>query len=86
PIINVVFNNSALGWVLHGGGPFAAEFNDFDLAAIARSMHCHGIRVTEPEQLEDAFREAIACGRPTVIDVVTSLEVSFRDVTSPLAR
>lgn len=86
PIINVVFNNSALGWVLHGGGPFAAEFNDFDLAAIARSMHCHGIRVTEPDQLEDAFREAIACGRPTVIDVVTSLEVSFRDVTSPLAR
>jgi len=85
PIINVVFNNSALGWVLHGGGPFAAEFDDFDHAAIARAMHCHGIRVTEPDQLEDAIREAIACGRPTVIDVVTSLEVSYRDVTSPLA-
>ena len=26
PIITVVFNNNALGWVLHGGGPFAAEF------------------------------------------------------------
>ncbi|MEN9807516.1 MAG: hypothetical protein RL756_2036 [Pseudomonadota bacterium] len=85
PIINVVFNNSALGWVFHGGGPFAAEFNDFDHAAIARSLQCHGIRVTEPDQLEDAIREAIACGRPTVIDVVTSLEVSYRDVTSPLA-
>ena len=32
PIITVVFNNNALGWVLHGGGPFAAEFNDFDHA------------------------------------------------------
>jgi acetolactate synthase-1/2/3 large subunit len=85
PIINVVFNNSALGWVLHGGGPFAAEFDEFDHAAIARAMHCHGIRVTEPDQLEDAIREAIACGRPTVIDVVTSLDVSYRDVTSPLA-
>jgi acetolactate synthase I/II/III large subunit len=85
PIINVVFNNSALGWVLHGGGPFAAEFDQFDHAAIARSMHCHGIRVTEPDQLEPALREAIACGRPAVIDVVTSLDVSFRDVTSPLA-
>ena len=30
PIITVVFNNNALGWVLHGSGPFAAEFNDWD--------------------------------------------------------
>ena len=46
PIIVVVFNNHALGWVLHGGGPFAAEFNDFDHAAIARAMGCNGVRVT----------------------------------------
>ena len=85
PIINVVFNNHALGWVLHGGGPFAAEFNDFDHAEMARGMHCHGIRVTAPEALEPAIREAMACGKPCVIDVVTSLKVSFRDVTSPLA-
>ncbi|MFU8817660.1 MAG: thiamine pyrophosphate-binding protein [Pseudomonadales bacterium] len=86
PIITVVFNNSALGWVLHGGGPFAAEFRDFDHAAIARSMGCRGIRVTEPDQLEQALQQAVAAELPTVIDVVTSLEVSFRDVTSPLAR
>lgn len=85
PIINVVFNNHALGWVLHGGGPFAAEFNDFDHAEMARAMHCHGIRVTNPADLEPAIREAMACGKPCVIDVETSLKVSFRDVTSPLA-
>jgi acetolactate synthase-1/2/3 large subunit len=85
PIVNVVFNNRALGWVLHGGGPFAAEFDDFDHAAIARAMKCNGIRVTAPDQLDSALRDAIASGRPTVVDVVTSLEVSYRDVTSPLA-
>ncbi len=85
PIINVVFNNHALGWVLHGGGPFAAEFDDFDHAEMARAMHCHGIRVTNPADLEPAIREAMACGKPCVIDVETSLAVSFRDVTSPLA-
>jgi acetolactate synthase-1/2/3 large subunit len=85
PIVNVVFNNHALGWVLHGGGPFAAEFQDFDHAEIARAMKCHGVRVTRPEDLEDALRDAISCGRPAVVDVVTSLEVSYRDVTSPLA-
>ena len=86
PIINVVFNNHALGWVLHGGGAFAAEFNDFDHGAIARSMGCFGVRVTDPAELEQAIAAAIASGKPAVVDVVTSLEVSFRDVTSPLAR
>ena len=85
PIVVVVFNNHALGWVLHGGGPFAAEFNDFDHAAIARAMGCRGERVTDPADLARAIDEAVKSDLPTVIDVVTSLEVSFRDVTSPLA-
>ena len=81
----VIFNNHALGWVLHGGGPFAAEFNDFDHAAIARAMGCNGVRVTDPAQLAQAISEAAKSDVPTVLDVVTSLDVSFRDVTSPLA-
>jgi acetolactate synthase-1/2/3 large subunit len=85
PIVTVVFNNNALGWVLHGGGPFAAEFADFDHAAIARAMGCHGVRVTEPAALGPALREAINARLPTVIDVRTSLAQSFADITSPLA-
>ncbi|WP_439814313.1 thiamine pyrophosphate-binding protein [Zavarzinia sp. CC-PAN008] len=85
PIVVVIFNNHALGWVLHGGGPFAAEFNDFDHAAIARAMGCNGVRISDPADLGAAIREAIGAGKPTVIDVLTSLDVSFRDVTSPLA-
>ncbi len=85
PIITVVFNNQALGWVLHGGGPFAAEFADFDHAAIARAMGCHGMRVTDPAALGPALREAMNARLPTVIDVRTSLAQSFADITSPLA-
>jgi acetolactate synthase-1/2/3 large subunit len=85
PIIVVVFNNKALGWVLHGGGPFAAEFADFDHAAIARAMGCNGVRVTEPAALGTALREALNARLPTVIDVRTSLAQSFADITSPLA-
>jgi acetolactate synthase-1/2/3 large subunit len=85
PIIVVVFNNHALGWVLHGGGAFAAEFNDFDHAAIARAMGCNGVRITDPKDLGPAIADAVRAETPTVIDVLTSLEVSFRDVTSPLA-
>ena len=86
PIVTVVFNNNALGWVLHGGGPFAAEFNDFDHAAIARAMGCRGERVEDPARLGPALQEAIASRQPTVIDVRTSLKTSFADITSPLAN
>jgi acetolactate synthase-1/2/3 large subunit len=85
PIVTVVFNNRALGWVLHGRGSFAAEFNDFDHAAIARAMGCEGVRITDPEALGPAIRAAAAARKPMVIDVVTALDaISFADVTSPL--
>jgi acetolactate synthase-1/2/3 large subunit len=85
PIVTVVFNNNALGWVYHGGGPFAAEFNDFDHAAIARAMGCRGERVVDAARLGPALTEAIASRQPTVLDVRTSLKQSFADITSPLA-
>ncbi|HUB97042.1 MAG TPA: thiamine pyrophosphate-binding protein [Stellaceae bacterium] len=86
PIVTVVFNNRALGWVLHGNGPYGAEFKDFDHAAIARAMGCRGVRVEDPAALAPALAEALQAGVPTVIDVVTSLAVSFADITSPLAN
>jgi len=86
PIVVVVFNNKALGWVLHGSGPFAAEFQEFDHAAIARAMGCRGTRVEDPAALAPALQEALAARVPTVSDVMTSLAVSFADITSPLAN
>ncbi|HEY1797226.1 MAG TPA: thiamine pyrophosphate-binding protein [Stellaceae bacterium] len=85
PIVVVVLNNNALGWVYHGSGPFGAEFHDFDHGAIARAMGCNGVRITDPETLGPAIKEAIAAKVPTVIDVKTSMKVSFADITSPLA-
>lgn len=87
PIVNVVFNNSALGWVLHGQGerPIASQFAPFDHAAIARAMGCEALRVEHPSELGPALSRAIGSGRPAVVDVVTSLKETFRKVTSPLA-
>jgi acetolactate synthase I/II/III large subunit len=89
PIVTVVFNNAALGWVKHEQSErereIACDFLDYDHAAIARSMGCKGIRVEEPDQLAMALKEALAAAEPTVIDVRTSLSESYRRVTSPLA-
>ena len=86
PIITVVFNNNALGWVLHGSGPFAAEFNDWDHAAIARALGCRGVRIEDPAAIAPALSDALATRAPTVLDVRTSLAVTFADITSQLAK
>ena len=87
PIVTVVFNNGALGWVLHGQGerPIASAFGPFDHAAIARAMGCEGIRVERASDLQPAFARALAAERPAVVEVLTSLRETFQKVTSPLA-
>jgi acetolactate synthase-1/2/3 large subunit len=86
PIVNVVFNNQALGWVKHGQGErnIACDFANFDHAGIARAMGCQGIRVEDPRQLAPALREALTCDKPAVVDVRTSIDETFMKVTSPL--
>ncbi|RYY64624.1 MAG: thiamine pyrophosphate-binding protein [Comamonadaceae bacterium] len=81
PIIVLVFNNHALGWSMHLRGPFGTEFARFDHAAIAESIGCVGIRVTQPGELAGAFERALAADVPVVIDVETSLDATYHDVT-----
>lgn len=83
----VIFNNSALGWVMHGQGKraIASQFGQMNYAAMAEAMGCRGIRVEEPDRIPEALNEALSGERPMVVDVVTSLKTSFLNTTSPLA-
>jgi acetolactate synthase I/II/III large subunit len=86
PIVVVVLNNAALGWVVSGGSmPADTPWRDFNFAEMGRGMGCHGLRIEKPGELEPALREALRrTERPTVLDVRISMETSFLDVTSPL--
>jgi acetolactate synthase-1/2/3 large subunit len=86
PIIVLVFNNSALGWVLHGQGtrPIASTFGDFDFAQVASAVGWKAMRVDKADDLAGSLRDAMADGGPVLIDVVTSLRESFTKVTSSL--
>jgi acetolactate synthase-1/2/3 large subunit len=86
PIVAVVLNNGALGWVAHSQHDrlIASDLGAFDHAAIARAMGCRGVRVTRPEELGPALAEALAADEPTVVDVVTSTAETFQKVTSPI--
>lgn len=87
PLVVLVLNNAALGWVANGMGKraVAAHFMDFDHAEIARSMGCEGVRVESPEELRKALVTARTTDRPLVIDVPVNMETSFRDIVQPLS-
>jgi len=87
PIGVLVLNNGALGWVLHGMGDkaVAANFAEFDHAAIARSLGCDGIRVSSTDELRAALLRIPELSKPLVIDVPTSLATSFQDVAFDMA-
>jgi acetolactate synthase-1/2/3 large subunit len=86
PVGVLVFNNNALGWVLHGMGEkaVAAHFAHFDHAALARSIGCDGIRVASTDELRDALKQLSDLSKPLVIDVPTSLATSFKDVAQTM--
>jgi pyruvate dehydrogenase (quinone) len=73
----VVFDNGRLGMVKleqeEGGLPeFGTVLENPDLAAVARAMGLHGVRVEDPEALDGAVRDALAAEGPVLLDVVTN--------------
>jgi acetolactate synthase-1/2/3 large subunit len=73
PVTCVVLNDYSLGMVRQHqhARTIASEFFHHDHAELARAFGAHGIRVDDSRQLPAALREAQACDRATVIDVIT---------------
>jgi len=75
-----VFNNAASGYVkalqhgVYGAGRYqSSDLVELDYAAIARTMGCKGMRVTDPEDLAPALRAGLEnTDTPTVIDIVVT--------------
>ena len=91
--VTVVNNNSAfsqgIGDVqrMYGDRPGnAAElyrFENVSFAQIARDFDCYGVRVEEPDQIAPAIRDALASGRPAVVEVITHISARAPDPWSP---
>ena len=82
--VTVVNNNRSLNQGKNGterdyaGRPGDSDqlwkFIDVDFAAMARSLGCFAVRVTEPSELGSALSQALDSGRPAVVDVVSDVE------------
>jgi acetolactate synthase I/II/III large subunit len=78
PITLIVLNNSQLAMQRHGENfgygqnTSGIEFIDVDHAAVARSVGAVGVRIENPADLKSALQEAMASGKVTLLDVISS--------------
>lgn len=81
PVTAVVFNNGQWGAEkknqvdFYGDRYVGTNLQNTSFAGIAEAMGANGIRVDQPDQVGDALREAIASGRPTVLEVMVTQEL-----------
>jgi len=75
PIIVVIMNNHALGMVRQWQTMFYDKRfshttldRTTDFIALAEAYKCAAFHVTKPEEVDDVIMQAIACGRPAVIN------------------
>jgi thiamine pyrophosphate-dependent acetolactate synthase large subunit-like protein len=79
-ITHVLLNNASLGKISkeQRAGHFEVwqtGLHNPDFAAYARLCGAHGVRVTEPEQLDQALHDALAHVGPALVEVVTDAEL-----------
>jgi acetolactate synthase-1/2/3 large subunit len=66
--------SKAYGGELEGKHSELWHFRDINFAEMARTMGAEGIRVEKPGAFAGALEQALACGKPCVIDVVAEME------------
>jgi pyruvate dehydrogenase (quinone) len=79
PVKLVVFDNGRLGMVKLemeqvGLPEYGTELANPDFAAVARAIGLHGVRVTDPHDVDGAVREALAQPGPVLLDVLTNAD------------
>ena len=88
--ICVIISNNG-GWNIekhdqrlnYGNRVYATSLPHSDYATLAKSLGAFGVRVEEPEKLENALREALN-NTPSVVDVITSSTILSSDASKGL--
>jgi acetolactate synthase-1/2/3 large subunit len=66
-------NDAAYGGKQRGRAEEMWRFSDIDFAKVAEAFGCTGLRVTNPDELGDALKYAVALNTPAVVDVVSDM-------------
>ena len=90
PVIELVFNNHVLGMVRQWQTLFYGEryshtvLNDkVDFVKLAEAMGAKAYRITKKEEVEPILKEAIALGKPVVIDCIIDSDDKVFPMVAP---
>ncbi len=90
PIVEIVIDNRVLGMVrqwqtLYYERRYSATIieDKVDYCKVAEGLGCKAIKVTRPEEIEPAIREAITCGEPVLIDCIIDEDDKVFPMVSP---
>lgn len=90
PIIEIIIDNHVLGMVrqwqtLYYGKRYSATVleDKVDYCKVAEGLGCRAIRVTKPEEVEPALKEALASDGPIVLDVMIAEDDKVFPMVSP---
>ncbi len=90
PLIEVIINNHVLGMVRQWQTLFYSEHysatildDGVDFVKIAEGLGCEARRVTSREEFEDAFKEALECKKPFVIDCIIDSDDKVWPMVAP---
>jgi acetolactate synthase I/II/III large subunit len=76
PVTFIVISNGTYGWIKagqksgYGARYFGVDFAATDHAAVAAAFGVKSWRVTEPDQVGNALKEALALGAPSLLDII----------------
>jgi acetolactate synthase I/II/III large subunit len=76
PLTAVVISNAAYGWIKagqkasYGQRYFSVDFGVTDHAAVASAFGIKSWRVTDPAQVHNVLKQALAANEPTLVDIV----------------
>lgn len=83
PVVIIVNNNRGLGQCyrfiidIYNGAPGKPEdmfaFSGTSFAQVARDLGATGLVVEKPADIKGALKEALGCGKPAVVEVITDL-------------
>ena len=90
PVIEIIFNNSVLGMVRQWQTLFYGERyshtvldNNVDYVKLAEAMGAKGYRVTKQDEVETVLKEAIASGKPAVIECIIQSDDKVFPMVAP---
>ena len=90
PVIEIIFNNSVLGMVRQWQTLFYGERyshtvldNNVDYVKLAEAMGAKGYRITKQEEVEPVLKEAIASGKPVVIECIIQSDDKVFPMVAP---